>query len=66
MSIQRVIELQQELSKSNDRVKELEAVVSSQAKEIKGRLKFGNSKNAAPFPSMIVIFNSITKDKEDR
>ena len=23
---------------------------------IKGRLKFGNSKNAAPFPSMIVIF----------
>lgn len=28
MSIQRVIELQQELSKSNDRVKELEAVVS--------------------------------------
>lgn len=30
-----------------------------QAKEIrfiKGRLKFGNAKNAAPFPSMIVIF----------
>jgi site-specific DNA-methyltransferase (adenine-specific) len=24
---------------------------------IKGRLKFGNSKNSAPFPSMIVIFN---------
>ena len=23
---------------------------------IKGRLKFGNAKNAAPFPSMIVIF----------
>ena len=23
---------------------------------IKGRLKFGNSKNAAPFPSMVVIF----------
>lgn len=23
---------------------------------LKGRLKFGNSKNAAPFPSMIVIF----------
>lgn len=23
---------------------------------IKGRLKFGNSKNSAPFPSMIVIF----------
>lgn len=25
---------------------------------IKGRLKFGNSKNSAPFPSMIVIFRS--------
>lgn len=25
---------------------------------IKGRLKFGDSKNAAPFPSMIVIFRS--------
>lgn len=23
---------------------------------IKGRLKFGNSKNPAPFPSMVVIF----------
>ena len=23
---------------------------------IKGRLKFGNSKNSAPFPSMIVVF----------
>ncbi|URZ15308.1 DNA N-6-adenine-methyltransferase [Clostridium felsineum] len=23
---------------------------------IKGRLKFGNSKNAAPFPSMVVVF----------
>ena len=29
---------------------------------IKGRLKFGNSKNNAPFPSMIVIF----KKKEDK
>lgn len=26
---------------------------------IKGRLKFGNSKNSAPFPSMIVIFNNL-------
>lgn len=25
---------------------------------IKGRLKFGGSKNSAPFPSMIVIFNN--------
>lgn len=24
---------------------------------IKGRLKFGNSENSAPFPSMVVIFN---------
>lgn len=23
---------------------------------VKGRLKFGNSKNAAPFPSMVVVF----------
>lgn len=27
-----------------------------QIRFIKGRLKFGNSKNSAPFPSMIVIF----------
>lgn len=26
---------------------------------IKGRLKFGNSKNSAPFPSMVVIFNNL-------
>ena len=26
---------------------------------LKGRLKFGNSKNSAPFPSMIVIFNQL-------
>lgn len=34
----------------------------SYAKEIrfiKGRLKFGDSKNAAPFPSMVVIFDGI-------
>ena len=24
---------------------------------LKGRLKFGNSKNSAPFPSMVVVFN---------
>ena len=24
---------------------------------LKGRLKFSNSKNSAPFPSMIVVFN---------
>jgi phage N-6-adenine-methyltransferase len=26
---------------------------------IKGRLKFGNSKNAAPFPSAVVVFNGV-------
>lgn len=25
---------------------------------IKGRLKFGNSKNSAPFPSMVVVFKT--------
>lgn len=30
---------------------------------LRGRLKFGNSKNAAPFPSMIVIFNRRTADE---
>jgi len=29
----------------------------SKIKFIKGRLKFGDSKNSAPFPSMLVIFN---------
>lgn len=29
---------------------------------IKGRLKFGGSKNAAPFPSMVVIFNGANND----
>ena len=28
---------------------------------IKGRLKFGGSKNSAPFPSMIVIFKGVNK-----
>lgn len=31
----------------------------SEIRFIKGRLKFGNSKNSAPFPSMIVIFKNI-------
>ena len=30
---------------------------------LKGRLKFGNSKNSAPFPSMLVIFTAETLDK---
>lgn len=28
---------------------------------VKGRLKFGNSKNSAPFPSMIVVFRGIER-----
>ena len=30
---------------------------------VKGRLKFGNSKNSAPFPSMVVVFK---QNKEER
>lgn len=30
---------------------------------LKGRLKFGGSKNSAPFPSMIVIFNTRREKK---
>lgn len=30
---------------------------ASEIRFIKGRLKFGNSKNSAPFPSAIIIFN---------
>ena len=32
---------------------------------IKGRLKFGNSKNSAPFPSMIVIFRKEETDTNE-
>lgn len=31
---------------------------------IKGRLKFGGSKNAAPFPSMIVVFRFVPGQME--
>lgn len=34
-----------------------------QIRFIKGRLKFGNSKNSAPFPSMIVIFEKQSEEK---
>lgn len=30
----------------------------SEIRFVKGRLKFGNCKNAAPFPSMVIIFRS--------
>ncbi len=36
---------------------------ASEIKFVKGRLKFGNSKNSAPFPSALVIFRPL-KDKE--
>ena len=32
----------------------------SEIRFVKGRLKFGNSKNSAPFPSMVVIFRGVT------
>ena len=31
--------------------------VNTEIRFIKGRLKFSNSKNSAPFPSMLIIFN---------
>lgn len=31
----------------------------SEIRFLKGRLKFGNSKNCAPFPSMVVIFKGL-------
>lgn len=31
----------------------------SEIRFVKGRLKFGGSKNYAPFPSMVVVFNSV-------
>lgn len=31
----------------------------AQIRFIRGRLKFGNSKNSAPFPSMVVVFNGV-------
>jgi len=36
---------------------------ASEIRFVKGRLKFGNSKNCAPFPSMIVIFNYYNWDR---
>jgi hypothetical protein len=33
---------------------------------VKGRLKFGGSKDSAPFPSAVVIFgNRLTNNQED-
>lgn len=36
----------------------------SEVRFIKGRLKFGNSKNSAPFPSMILVFRKERIKKE--
>lgn len=33
----------------------------SEIRFVKGRLKFGNCKNAAPFPSMIVVFRGVNE-----
>ena len=32
---------------------------------IRGRLKFGNGKNSAPFPSMVVVYNKENKIKKE-
>lgn len=36
----------------------------SEIRFIKGRLKFGNSKNPAPFPSMVVIYKGDKQNEE--
>lgn len=38
------------------------AMKASEIRFIKGRLKFGDSKNSAPFPSAIVVFGKTHKD----
>lgn len=38
----------------------------SEIRFIKGRLKFGDSKNSAPFPSMIVIFRGAKVNEKGR
>lgn len=38
----------------------------SEIRFVKGRLKFGNSKNSAPFPSMVVIFRGASVNKGDK
>ena len=38
------------------------AMKANEIRFIKGRLKFGNSKNSAPFPSAIIVFGKTHKD----
>lgn len=37
------------------------AMKADEIRFIKGRLKFGNSKNSAPFPSAIIVFGKTHK-----
>ena len=39
---------------------------ASQVVFIRGRLKFGNATNSAPFPSAFVVFGEITKRQRDK
>ena len=38
---------------------------STEIRFIKGRLKFGGSKNSAPFPSAIIVFNQNTREGKE-
>lgn len=38
------------------------AMKASEIRFVKGRLKFGDSKNSAPFPSAIIVFGKTHKD----
>jgi site-specific DNA-methyltransferase (adenine-specific) len=38
---------------------------ASEIRFIKGRLRFGNSKNTAPFPSMVVVFDEKVRSSPD-
>lgn len=40
------------------------AMKASEIRFIKGRLKFGNSKNSAPFPSAIIIFDKYKRNNK--
>jgi phage N-6-adenine-methyltransferase len=40
-------------------------VIEHQVRFIKGRLKFGNAKNSAPFPSAVVIMNRLPNYRDD-
>jgi phage N-6-adenine-methyltransferase len=40
--------------------------IKGEVRFLKGRLKFGDSKNAAPFPSAVVIFSGIKAVVENR